>query len=113
MSVFLKYYVRDKESGVYHADKFDTIKAALVWIYNHTPKECSMFEYYEIVREDQIWKNTYINHSDTFYHLRLKEKMQGVKFSQDAGLRKSALSTLQSTIMIGILMLYILMTGSS
>lgn len=54
MSVFLKYYVRDKDTGVYHADKFDTIKAALVWIYSHTPKECSMFEYYEIVREDQI-----------------------------------------------------------
>lgn len=54
MSLFLKYYVRDKETGVYHSDKFDTIKAALMWIYNHTPKECSMFEYYEIVREDQI-----------------------------------------------------------
>ena len=54
MSVFLKYYVRDKETGVYHCDKFDTIKAALVWIYNHTPRECGMFEYYEIVREDQM-----------------------------------------------------------
>lgn len=54
MSLFLKYYVRDKETGVYHSDKFDTIKAALMWIYNHTPRESGMFDFYEIVREDQI-----------------------------------------------------------
>lgn len=45
MSLFLKYYVRDKETGVYHCDKFDTIKAALMWIYNHTPRESGMFDF--------------------------------------------------------------------
>lgn len=38
MSLFLRYYVQDVDTGVYHSDPFDTIHDACVWIDKHTPK---------------------------------------------------------------------------
>lgn len=54
MSLFLRYYVQDVDTGVYHNELFDTIHDACVWIDKHTPKDKGLFEYYRIVREDQI-----------------------------------------------------------
>ena len=54
MSLFLRYYVQDVDTGVYHNELFDTILDACVWIDKHTPKDKGLFEYYRIVREDQI-----------------------------------------------------------